>query len=296
MRYLIIGGSAGGLSCARKIRALETNADVVILSEEEKSYSKMSLPYLLLGKNDIWLDIPDGMQFLGGEKVTEILPNERKVITGHGEELGFDKLLIASGAGAAVPDFPGSTAPSVFTVRNLSDIYGIQRELEKARRKTVIISGAGLVSMEMGDAVSRLGFKPVFLISSHRVFSMILDDEGSEILAKDLSERGADIHFGESIKEAIPGDKALVVETASGKEFTGDLLTVGKGASPNTDFLPSSGIEVDRGVIVDEFLETNKKGIFAAGDVRHGVIRRVASAVGQGAVAVSLVHKYLETV
>jgi nitrite reductase (NADH) large subunit len=270
MKYLIIGGSIGGLSCARKIKELERNAEVIIPSEEKKPYSKMALPYLLLGESDIWLEVPPGVEFLGQEKVTEVLSDERKVLTAGGKEFGFDKLLIASGAGAAIPDFPGSTAPSVFTVRNLSDLHGIEGKLQKACQKKVIISGAGLVSMEMGDAVSKLGFKPVFLISSHRVFSMILDDEGSEILAKDLGEKGADIHFGERIRGAVSGDKALVVETASGKEFTGYLLVVGKAASPNTDFLPSSGIEVDRGVMVDEFLETNKKGIFAAGDVCQG--------------------------
>lgn len=270
MKYLIIGGSIAGISCARKIRELEKDSDVVILSEEERSYAKMALPYLLAGERDIWLEIPEGVQFFGNKKVAELFPDEKKVITEQEEEFIFDKLLIASGAGATVSEFKGSASSAVFNVRNLSDIQGIQNKLEKARHKKVIISGAGLVSMEMGDAVQKLGFTPVFLISSQKVFSMILDDAGSEVVTKDLIQKGAEIHFEESIKSIETRGEEVFVEAQSGKEFTGDVVIIGKGATPNTTFLASSGIEVDRGVIVNDFLETNKKGIFAAGDVCQG--------------------------
>ncbi len=270
MKYLIIGGSIAGLSCARKIRELEKDSDVVILSEEERAYAKMALPYLLAGERDIWLDVPAGVEFLGNKKVTNISPDEKKVITEQGEDFIFDKLLVASGAGAAVSEFKGSASPAVFTVRNLSDIQGIQNRLKKARQKKVIISGAGLVSMEMGDAVQKIGFTPLFLISSQKVFSMILDDAGSEVMTEDLKEKGAEINLGETIKEIETRDEEVLVETQSGKKFTGDVVIIGKGATPNTAFLASSGIEIDRGVIVNNFLETNKKGIFAAGDVCQG--------------------------
>jgi NADPH-dependent 2,4-dienoyl-CoA reductase/sulfur reductase-like enzyme len=270
MRYLIIGGSIAGLSCATKLRQLEPRSEVTVLSEEDKPYAKMALPYLLTGERDLRLAVPEGVEFLGNRKAGEVVPDERKVITKDGTPFAFDKLLIASGAGASVPELEGSGSSAVFTVRDLSDIQGIQGLLGKARQKKVIISGAGLVSMEMGDAVAKLGFTPVFLISSHRVFSMILDDPGSEVLTGDLAAKGAEVHFGESIKGVETRNEGVLVETQSGKEFTGDLVIIGKGAVPNTAFLASSGIEVDRGVMVDEFLETNSQGIFAAGDVCQG--------------------------
>ncbi len=270
MKHLIIGGSIAGLSCARKIRELDGNSEVVILSEEERPYAKISLPYLLTGEREIWLEVPAGVEFCGKKSAVKLFPTEKKVITEQGEEFIFDKLLIASGAGAAVSEFKGSNSSSVFTVRNLSDIQGIQNRLKKARQKKVIISGAGLVSMEMGDAVQKLGFTPVFLISSQKVFSMILDYAGSEVLTEDLREKGAEIHFGESIKNIETRGEEVLVETQSGKEFTGNVVIIGKGASPNIAFLEFSELEIDRGVIVDDFLETNRKGIFAAGDVCQG--------------------------
>jgi nitrite reductase (NADH) large subunit len=270
MRYLIVGGSVAGISCAKKIRKLERNAEVAILSDEGRPYAKMALPYVLIDKRDIWLEAPDGVDFLADKKVSKVIPDEKKVVTEGTEEFGFDKLLIAAGAGAAIPDFEGSQSPFVFTVRNLSDIQGIEKRLKDARTKRAIISGAGLVSMEMGDALQKIGFTPIFLISSQRMLSMILDDTGSEIVAEDLKKKGAEVHFAESIKGVVLKDEAALVTTSSGNEFTGDVVIVGKGASPNIAFLESSGIEIDRGVIVDEFLETNKKGIFAAGDVCQG--------------------------
>ena len=270
MRYIIVGGSIAGLSCARKIRELERDSEVVILSEEDRPYPKMALPYVLSGeikRNTVRLAVPPGVRFLAQTKVTKLVPAERKVITAQAEEFGFDKLLIASGARGANPEFEGSASPFVFTIRNLSDIWGLKARLHKVPEGRVIISGAGPVSMEMAEGLRKLGCKPILLASSHRVLSMILDDEGSKILKQDLLEKGLDIYFGESIKRVTTGEEEVFVETQSGKTFKGGSLIIGKGSSPNVELLISSGIEVENGVIVDAFLETNKKGIFAAGDV-----------------------------
>jgi nitrite reductase (NADH) large subunit len=279
MRYLIVGGSIAGLSCARKIRELETDSEIIILSEEERPYAKMALPYVLSGEmktGTIWLEVPNDVQFLTQKKVTKVAPGERKVITEQAEEFGFDKLLIACGARAATPEFEGSTSPFVFTIRNLSDILGLKARLEKAPQARIIISGAGPVSMEMAEGLRKLGYQPILVASSHKVLSTILDDGGSDVLKQDLLEKGVDIYFGENIRRVKTGEKEVLIETGSGKEFKGDLLIVGKGSSPNTDLLISSGIGVENGVIVDAFLETTRKGIFAAGDVcqAYDIVRK----------------------
>jgi len=270
MTYLIIGGSVAGLACAKRLRQLDASSAIVILSEEERPYSKMSLPYLLAGKmkkNRVWLEIPEGVEFVGKQKVARVFPADKKVVTVRGNEFKFDKLLIASGANASLPDFEGSLSGNVFTVRNIADIAGIKNALKKSRLKKVIIIGAGLVSIEVGDAFQKLGYKPVFLVSSHRVLSQILDEEGSDILKQSLLESGAEIYFGESVKKIENAKQGIKVETESGKEFTGDLAVIGKGTSPNIGFLADSGVTVDRGIVVNKFLETNIKDIFAAGDV-----------------------------
>jgi NAD(P)H-nitrite reductase large subunit len=122
----------------------------------------------------------------------------------------------------------------------------------------------------MGDAFRKLGYKPIFLVSSNMVLSQILDEMGSEILQQDLKDKGIEIYFGEDIVRVKTEREGLSTETQSGREFKGALLIIGKGTSPNINFLSSSGIEVDRGILVDELLKTNREEIFAAGDVCQG--------------------------
>lgn len=270
MRHLIIGGSIAAIKCAQKLRRLDPASEVTILSEEARPYAKMSLPYLLSGeitRRGIWLEVPEGTRFLGKQAVVRVLPVEKKVVNEPGQEFDYDRLLIASGASAQPPDFEGGASPGVFTVRNLADIAAIKVRLKKACHERVIISGAGLVSIETGDALLKLGFKPVFLISSNRVLSQILDEEASDIVSRDMVKKGAELYFGETIKRIRPAKPGIIVEMQSGKEFTGDLAIIGKGTTPNSGFLVDSGIAIDRGITVNEFMETSQKDIFAAGDV-----------------------------
>jgi NADPH-dependent 2,4-dienoyl-CoA reductase/sulfur reductase-like enzyme len=268
MKFVVIGGGIAGLACVRKIREIEKNSEVVMLSEEKRPYPKIILPYLLAGEikeKDLWLEIPPGVAFIQ-QRVLKVLPDQNKVITAT-EEFRFDRLLIASGARAVVPDFEGSTSASVFTMRNLSDVKEIKKRLKKKGQGRTVISGAGPVSIEIGDALWKLGYKPLFLVSSRRILSMILDEDGSKSLMEGLPKGEVEIHFEENIKRVKTRKGEVSVETESGSEFKGDLVVSGKGISPNIEFLSSSTIEISHGVVVDRFLRTNKNGVFAAGDV-----------------------------
>lgn len=274
MRYLIIGSSVAGLVCAKKIKELQKDSEVTILSREEtKPYAKMTLPYLLSGEaeeDDVQLEVPHGVKLLLHKPAEQIFPHKKIVATADGKELRFDRLLISSGARAVTLDSEGSDSPRVFTVRDLSDIRKMKTALARSRGYKVIISGAGLVSIEIGEALSKLGYQPIFLASSNKVLSQILDADGSEILRKALVESGAELHFGENVQRVRDDRNGIIVQTEAGREYRGILFVVGKGVSPNIEFLSSSGIVVNRGILVNAFLETNKSDIFAAGDVCQG--------------------------
>lgn len=268
MNFVIIGGGIAGLSCARKIKEIQKNSEVVIVSEEKRPYPKIVLPYLLAGEireEDLWLAIPPGVAFLH-QRVLKVLSDQNKVVTAAGE-FRYDRLLIASGARAVTPNFEGNSSPSVFTVRNLSDLNGIRIRLEEAGQRTAVISGAGPVSIEVGDALRKLGYKPLFIVSSRRILSMILDEDGSKTFMDGLPKGDVEIHFQDNIKSVKSTNAGVFVETASGKELKGDFVISGKGISPNLEFLSSSSLEISHGVVVDEFLRADKNGVFAAGDV-----------------------------
>ena len=271
MRHIIVGGSIAGLSAAKKIKEINPEDEVIVISDvREKPYAKMSLPYLLSGEltmENFYLSIPSGVKILLNKKVVKIDPNKRSVITDSNEEFSYDKLLIASGAHAYIPEIPGSTLPSVFSVRSVEDIERIKNRIKEAKEKRVILSGAGLVNMEIGNALFKIGIPITYVVHSNRLLSQIIDGEASKIVEERLSKQGIEIFKGENIVEIEEKNGMTYATLESGKVLKGSCVIFGKGVRANIDFLKGTKIKTNRGIIVNEHLETNIKDIYAAGDV-----------------------------
>lgn len=271
MRHIIVGGSIAGLSAAKKIKEINPENEVIVISDvREKPYAKMSLPYLLSGEltmENFYLSIPSGVKILLNKKVVKIDPNKRSVITDSNEEFSYDKLLIASGAHAYIPEIPGSTLPSVFSVRSVEDIERIKNRIKEAKEKRVILSGGGLVNMEIGNALFKIGIPITYVVHSNRLLSQIIDGEASKIVEERLSKLGIEILKGENIVEIEEKNGMTYATLESGKVLKGSCVIFGKGVRANIDFLKGTKIKTNRGIIVNEHLETNIKDIYAAGDV-----------------------------
>lgn len=272
MKYLIIGASAAGLSAALKIRELDVDGEITVLSEEESPpYSKMSLPYLLSGEcskeEDLYLGIPEGVKLLLDKKVVS-LKEERKVVeTETGEEFSYDKLLIATGAHPYIPEVEKKGLPPILSIRNLEDISGLKERIKNSKEKRVILSGAGLVNCEIADALLKIGVPSVFVIRSNRILSQILDEEGSRIIESCAKEKGIELLTGENIKTIEEKDGITYATLESGKVLKGSCVVFGKGVRPSVDFLKGTRIKIGRGIRIDTCLQTSVKDIYAAGDV-----------------------------
>ncbi len=272
MKYLIIGASAAGLSAALKIRELDVDGEIVILSEEKSlPYSKMSLPYLLSGEcskeEDLYLRIPEGVKLLLDKKVVS-LKEERKVVkTETGEEFSYDKLLIATGAHPYIPEVEKKGLPPILSIRNLEDISGLKERIKNSKEKRVILSGAGLVNCEIADALLKIGVPSVFVIRSNRILSQILDEEGSRVIESVAKEKGIELLTGENIKTVEERDGITYATLESGKVLKGSCVVFGKGVRPSVDFLKGTRIKIGRSIRVDTYLQTSVKDIYASGDV-----------------------------
>ena len=272
MKYLIIGASAAGLSAALKIRELDVDGEITVLSEEKSPpYSKMSLPYLLSGEcskeEDLYLRIPEKIKLILDKKVVS-LKEERKVVeTETGEEFSYDKLLIATGAHPYLPEVEKEGSPHVLSIRNLDDISGLKERLKNSKEKRVILSGAGLVNCEIAEALLKIGIPSVFVIRSNRILSQILDEEGSRIIESCAKEKGIELLTGENIKTIEEKDGITYATLESGKVLKGSCVAFGKGVRPSVDFLKGTGIKIGRGIRVDTYLQTSVKDVYAAGDV-----------------------------
>jgi len=230
MRHLIIGAGPAGLSAARKIKALKPEDDVKILSRERvRPYSKMALPYILSGEttfNDSLLPLSPGVELLLGEEVVRVDPKERCVETKSGKRFFFDRLLIASGADPISPDVKSSLS---FTVRNIEDVERIKDAALKNSDKPVILAGAGLVNMEVADALNRLGISCFFVVRSDRLLSQIIDGEASKVFEDLLLKMGFRIFKGEDIVEIEEGKGGLIARLGSRQVIEGSCVVFGNG-------------------------------------------------------------------
>lgn len=276
MKYLIIGASAAGLSAAQRIRELDREGKITVLSEEKSPpYSKMSLPYLLSGECSqeeyLYLGIPEGVELLLNKKVVALREDQRVVEVESGEEFSYDRLLIATGAHPYIPELEKKGSPFILTIRNLEDIFRLKERIKNAKEKKVLLAGAGLVNCEVADALWKIGIPSIFIVSSNRILSQILDEEGSRAIESCAKEKGIELLTGENIKKVEEKEGITYAILESGKILKGSCIVFGKGVQPNVDFLRGTGIKIERGIKVDKYLQTSVEDVYAAGDVTESM-------------------------
>lgn len=282
MRYLIIGNSAAGIFAAEAIRQSDKTGAIDILSSETyPAYARCLTSYYLTGEmqeSDLFLRQANfyrdhGLTLHCGERVVRVAPEHREVQCDSGRHFPYDKLLIASGSSPQIPEIPGVDSPGVFGLRTLADAKGILAMAGPGKKVAVV--GGGFVSLKAAYALLKSGHDVTCLITSGQVLSQMLDGEAAGILADVLLAHGLKIRYRAGVQEILTDSagkdgriRALRLE--GGEEVPADLLIIGKGVTPNIDFLQGSGITLDQGVLVDEYLATNIPNIFAAGDVAQG--------------------------
>jgi len=267
-KYLIIGASAAGLSAAETLRRVDPGGHVSVLCRERRPYSRVLLPYLLAGavsEETAFLPVPKGVELLGGKEVVKVDPQKKEVITASGDVFSFDKLLIATGASPVRPQIAGTDQPFVFTVREISDVQGIQVRAKKGKRAIVV--GAGPVGMRVGEALHRLGMRVTFIEMAPSLLPRILDPPASAIIEKVLAQRGIEIIKGDKVVQILEGEVCL----ESGERRKCDLVVLAMGVRPNVTFLQGSGIEVQWGIVVNKYQQTTVADIYAAGDVAESL-------------------------
>lgn len=282
MHYVIIGNSAAGVFAAEAIRTLDQEGQVDILSDEEyPAYARCLTSSYLTGKikdSDLWLRPGDfysknNLNLHTGLRVTGINPAENQISTNKNLTFNYDKLLIAAGASPAVPNFPGVQAQGVFVLRTLTDAKSI---LDYAGPgKKIVVIGGGLVALEACYALLQADRQVTCIENADQIFPQTLDKDSAAILTRLLSARGLNIKTGCEVTEIVTHDadsKKMVtgVCLSNGDSFPADVVLIAVGVVPNTGFLAGSGINVDTGIVVDKYLQTNLPGIYAAGDVAQG--------------------------
>ena len=274
MRFVIIGNSAAGLAGAETIRRLEPQAPITIISDEPyPPYCRPLLTYLLGGniqEKDLWLKATDYYQRwqfspILGKRAVQVDPNTKTVLLDSGEAIPYDRLLVASGARPTLPDIPGQDLQGVFTVRTLDQFKAMQQMLQPEMR--IVVIGAGLVGIKTAQALVHRGFDVTVVERETQAWSVSLDETAADLLHQAIMRVGVKLRL-QSIPAALSGQNGRVkgVVLKDGTEIPADLVIIGIGVIPNTEFLREAGLSDPYGLTVDSQLRTAREDIFAAGD------------------------------
>lgn len=270
MRYVIIGNSAAGVAAAEGIRSRDKSGEIVMISEEKfPAYGRPLISYYLLGATDrAHMDYrpsdfyeKNGITLRLGVRAEKIDPVRRTVLLSDGSEIGYDRLLAATGSRPFVPPAEGlSEVKAKFTFMTLADALALEKALSE--KKEALIVGAGLIGLKCMEGILGRVKKVTVIDMADRVLSSILDEKGSQIVQRQLEARGVRFVLSDSVVRFEEGRAKL----KSGGEIAFDLLVMAVGVRPNIELVREAGGKTDRGIVTDEGMRTSLPDIYAAGD------------------------------
>lgn len=276
IRYVIIGGSAAGMSAAQAIRETDRRGSITVLSAEtDPPYFRPLIPYLISGGkmvDALWMRgngpyTGEEITVLTGVSVTAVDTTEKTVVVAGGGKIPFDRLLIATGSTPIIPrGIAGTDATGVYALRTLSQANQAAKRADRARHAVML--GGGLLNLKAAFSLLERGIRVTLVVFSPEVLSQLMEPADAARIRKALLSAGLDILTG-AAATAIMSERDGVdgVLLDSGRTLACEMVFIGKGVAPNAAFLGGSGIEVDGGVLADEFTATSAPAVFTAGDV-----------------------------
>ena len=275
MRYVIIGSGVAGMAAVEAIRSVDGAGEVVMVSEDPHGYySRPGLAYYLTG------ELPDKALYLRSRedarklkltflnaRVTRILRTEHALeLDGGKSRLAYDKLLIAVGAQAVPLQVPGANLQGVVKLDHMNDARSI---LSLAKRgRTAVVVGGGITALELTEGLLARGMKVIYLLRGDRYWANVLDPHESQIVEKRLAEEGVTLRHHADLAEILGrGGKVAGVRLKDGQTIQCSLLAYAIGIRPRMELVAETGLDFERGILVDEHLQTSDPNIFAAGDV-----------------------------
>ena len=302
MKVVIVGGVAGGASCAARLRRVDERAEIVMLERGPYvSYANCGLPYhiggviehesdLLVANAELFrahfaVDCRTGAEVIGVDPDAKNVA-VRDTTTGAVTTETYDKLVLAPGAASVHPHIPGIDLPGIFSVRTVPDARQIREWIERGTsflagmekysgfqtvrpKKHAVVVGGGFIGLETAENLVRRGFDVTVIEMAEQLLAP-LDREYGNLVAEFLEAHGVHVVLGDGVASFTPSDDgALTVSTQSGGTYPADLVILALGVRPDTTLARLAGVEIGErgGIRVDDQMRTSDPDIFAAGDV-----------------------------
>jgi len=281
MKHVILGAGPCGVVAAETLRKQDPDCEIVLIGEEaEKPYSRMAIPYLLVGNiEEEGTHIKRSDSFYEEKRITlrqnraEKLDAKAKTVTlCNGDVESYDKLLISTGSRPVKPPIEGLNQPGVHHCWTLEDARKI---IELAHEGAhVVLLGAGFIGCIILESLALRKVKLTVVEMGDRMVPRMLDQTAGNMLKDWCQYKGVSVHTNTKITKLEPSNRAdedtLLVDLDNGHQIPAHLVVVAAGVAPNIDFIEGNGIDVENGIVIDRNMQTSVEDIYGAGDVAQG--------------------------
>ena len=283
MKYLIIGGVAGGASAAARLRRLSEDAEIIMFEKGEHiSYANCGMPYYIGNtieeRKHLFVQTPVsfGNRYdVDVRTLQEVTAIDRESHTVEVKNLrngktyseDYDILLLSPGAEPVIPELPGVHSEKIFTLRSVSDCDKIKMQAVESlhdNAKAVIVGG-GFIGLEMAENLHKIGYQITIVEKADHILTPV-DEPIAAIAQKHLKDKGVELITGNGINGFEESGDQLTVCLEDGQKLNCDLAVLSIGVRPNTKLAEAAGLEIGRGIKVNEYLQTSDERIFAVGD------------------------------
>ncbi len=273
MEIVIIGNGISGISAARNIRKLSDHSITVISAETDHFFSRTALMYIYMGHMrfedtkpyEDWFWKKNRISLKRG-LVTDINFSSKQLKFNDGEQMNYDKLILATGSASNKFGWPGQDLEKVYGLYTYQDLEAIEK-FSPGLKKAVIVGG-GLIGIEMAEMFHSRHIPVTILVREPSYWNNVLPKEESAMINRHIIEHGIDLQLGTELKE-IHDDgngNANAVTTSKGEKIDCGYVGLTAGVHPNVAFLKNGALEINRGIVVNENLETNQSDVYAIGD------------------------------
>jgi NAD(P)H-nitrite reductase large subunit len=272
-KLVIIGNGIAGITVARNVRKNSDMDITIISSETEHFFSRTALMYIYMGHMKFehtkpyedWFWSKNHLKIVKAH-VTSIDIDSRRVRLENGQSIEYDKLVIATGSKSNKFGWPGQDLKGVQGLYSKPDLDLMEENTNNISCSVVV--GGGLIGIEMAEMLLSRKIPVTFLVRENFYWDNVLPNEEAQLISRHIQEHGIDLRLATELKEILPDGDGRVrsVITNKGEEISCQFVGLTAGVYPNTDVVRNSPIEINRGVLVNEFLETNVPQVYAAGD------------------------------
>ncbi|MEW5803272.1 MAG: FAD-dependent oxidoreductase [bacterium] len=280
-KYLIIGNSTAAINAVEAIRERDQKSILHLVSDEScHTYSRPLISYYLgnkVGEDKLSYRPPSfydlhNVQELLGEKAVRLELPAREVILEDQTSIQFEKLLLATGGTPFVPDTPGQDLSGVFTFTTLDDALKVKNFIAEHKVKKAVVVGGGLIGLKVTEALLALDIQVTIVELADRILSATFDRTASRVIERALKGIGCTCLTGNTVNEIREGQEGRVgsVILRDNAVVDCELVIMAIGVRPRVDLVKGTDIKINRGILVDEYLQTSVEGIYAAGDVVEG--------------------------